>query len=247
MAAAAFVTDLTEIVTQAAEAAAGIGGILAGFKLLDLSKDYYRLYDQQRQFYYDTFQRGVEAPLANEVYIDAMPVLNYAGRVSTAYDTATGPFGGQSTDTRGWWVRHANAYSATQDPRLTRELAVDDIRVKSDWTNYLFRFEEQYYDLRLDIRWKKRIALHNIGLKQGTAVVGALDKSLSHYQGHISDFGSQLATYGNGIARWVGYKRGLSDTAMEFDSSTYTPELNKPTFLTGTGVQVGGATTSWQT
>lgn len=225
MAGAAFVTDLTEIMTQAAEAAAGIGGVLTGFKLLDLSKDYYRLYDEQRRFYYDTFQAGVEAPLANEVYVDAEPVLSYAGRVSTAYDVATGPFGGRSGDARGWWERHAQAYGALLDTRLVKELVLDEARVKSDWTNYLFRFEESYYDLRQDIRWRKRIALHNIGIKQGTAVSSSMDTALKHYQGHIQEFGSQLATYGNGIARWTGYKRGLSDTAAEFDSSDYQPTL----------------------
>lgn len=222
MAAAAFVTDLTEILTQAAEVAAGVGGVLAGFKLLDLSKDYYRLYQRQREFYYNTFQVGVEAPLASEVYEDIAPVLDYEGRVNTAYNAATGPFGGKSTDAEGWWKRHASAYGAPADTRLASELPLDQQRVQSDWTNYLFRFEESYYDVRQDIRWRKRLAIHNLGIKQGTAVSSAMDSALKGYQSHISDLGSQLATYGNGIARYAGYKRGLSDTADDFDSMPYT-------------------------
>lgn len=230
MAAAAFVTDLTEILTQAAEAAAGAANILAGFKLLDLARDYYRLYESQRNFYYNTFQQGLEAPLAAEVYADAKPVLNYAGRVATAYDTATGPFGGQSGDAMGWWTRHAQAYNTLISPELGREFAVDIARVKSDWTNYLFRFEEAYYDVRSDIRWRKRLALHNIGVKEGTAVTSALGTSLAQYQDQIQDMDNQLATYGNGIARSVGYKRGLSDTADDFSTVPYDTNPNIPDY-----------------
>lgn len=209
--------DIVEIATQAAEAAAGIGGLLAGFKLIDLAKDYYKIYKQQREFYYNTFQNRVERPLAQEVYGEAAPTLDYAGRVATAYNSDTGPFGGRSGDGMAWWERHANAYGAGLDDRLLQEYALDSARVKSDWTNYLFRFEEQYYDVRTDIRWRKRLALHNVGIKSGTQVSSALGGALGEYQGHIADFGNQLATYGNGIARYVGYKRGMSDTSESFD------------------------------
>lgn len=221
MATASFVTDLTEIATQAAEAAAGVGSILASFKLLDLSKDYYKLYKAQRDFYYSTFHTGVEAPLAAEVYSDTAPTLDYSARVSEAYNEETGPFGGRSTDARGWWERHASAYSAILDPRLLLQLPIDTARVASDWTNYMFRFEESYYDVRNDTRWRKRLGLHNIGIKQGTGVSSAMGQALSGYQDHISDLGSQLATYGNGIARHVGYRRGLSDTSDDFDVGAF--------------------------
>lgn len=223
--------DVTEIATQAAEAAAGIGSILSGFKLVELSRDYYKLYSAQREWYYNVFQRGVEAPMASEVYTDARPTLNYAARVATAYNEDTGPFGGASTDTQGWWIRHASTYGAPADSRLSRELEVDEARVKSDWTNYLFRFEEQYYDVRNDIRWRKRIALHNAGIKQGTATSSALDSALGQYQGHVADFGEQLATYGNGIAKYVGYKRGLADTEAAFDAATYQPVRSRDLWL----------------
>lgn len=236
MAGAAFVTDLTEIATQAAEAAAGIGSILSGFKLLDLSKDYYKLYKAQRDFYYDTFHVRVESPLANEVYSDPAPHLDYSGRVSSAYNSETGPFGGKSADARGWWERHASAYGAILDTRLLLELPLDTARVKSDWTNYFFRFEESYYDVRNDIRWRKRLALHNLGIKQGTGVSSAMSNALSGYQSHISDLGSQLATYGNGIARYVGYKRGLSDTSDDFNSATFRPRTRMADYNAVSGV-----------
>jgi hypothetical protein len=221
MAAAAFVTDLTEILTQVAEAAAGLASIITGFKLLDLSRDYYNLYKHQREYYYATFQTGLEQPLAAETYADAPYALNYVGRVATAYNADTGPFGGKSTDAAAWWARHGLVYNTPNDTRLAKQLVFDLAGIKSDWTNYLFRFEEQFYDVANDIRWRKRLAVHNIGIKQGTAVAGSLDSSLGEYANHIQDFGNQLATYGNGIAKYAGYKRGMADTADDFGRMHY--------------------------
>lgn len=228
MAAAAFVTDLTEIFTQAAEAAAGIGSILQNYELLKISENYYKLYERQRQFYYDTFQVGVEAPLAAEIYTDPIPVLNYTGQVGEAYNAVTGPFGGASTDTLGWWTRHAQAYNTAISPQLQLELTTDIARIKSDWTNYLFRFEEVRFDQTTDIRWRKRLAVHNIGIKIGADVSSAMEGALTHYQEHIAESAGQLATYGNGIAKWVGYQRGLSDVSEAYNAMSYDVNVIRP-------------------
>lgn len=217
MATANFVTDITEIITQAAEAAAGIGSILAGFKNVELARKYYDLYAEQRNFYYDVFHNGVEAPLINELYTIPVYARQYATRVATLYNGVTGPFGGQSGDILGWWTRHANMYGAAVDAQIT-ELDTDQARLQSDWTNYLFRFEELWADVRNDTRWTRRLAAHNLGIKQGSAVSATLNSSLTEFQGHISDMASQLATYGNGIARYAGYKRGMADTVDDFNS-----------------------------
>lgn len=223
--------DVVEIATQVVEAAAGIAGILTGFKLLSIAKGYYDLYKQQREFYYTTFQTGVEGPLANEVYGIARPTLDYAGQVGQAYNADTGPFGGQSTDALGWMQRHSAMYGTAPSAQLLQEMDTEIARIKSDWTNYLFRFEETYFDLKLDIRWRKRLALHNIGIKQGTAVSSAMTSALGEYMGHVQDFSNQLATYGNGIAAWsVGYKKGLADTADDFNRPDYSPKIPVPDY-----------------
>lgn len=217
MVTASFIVDTTEIATQLAEAVAGIGSLVGGFKMIELAKDYYGLYQQQREFYYSTFQTGVESPLISEVNGVARYNTNYAGRVGTIYNGVTGPFGGSVTDTVGWWDRHAKMYHTSRDSKITA-LEPDVAKIKSDWTNYMFRFEEEWTDIRNDIRWNKRLAIHNYGVKQGAAISGALNTSLNEYQNHIADFSSQLATYGNGIAKYVGYRRGLADTADDFNS-----------------------------
>lgn len=217
---AAAVIDTVEILTQVVEAAAGIAGVITSFKMLSLAKKYYNLYKNQREFYYDTFQTGLEAPLATEVYGIPVYTLDWGGQIGSIYDGETGAFG-ESTDAEAWWARHGAAYSTVNDSRLLKELPFDKVKVKSDWTNYLARFEEQFADITNDIRWRKRFALHNIGIKQGTAVAASLDSSLDNYMEHVNDFGNQLATYGNGIAKYVGYRKGLADTADDFNRMDY--------------------------
>lgn len=220
MATASFVTDLTEIVTQAVEAAGAIASGIQSMRILDLSKDYYKLYKRQQDFYYDTFRQGVETKLAAEVGGTPAYNINYAGRVGTLYTAQTGPFGGASGSIGGWWDRHAAMYGDVRDTRIVNELAADTARLQSDWTNYLFRYEEVYADTRSDIRWQNRLLFHNIGIKQGASISSALDGSLGQYQNHIQDFSNVLATYGNGYVGYAAYKKGMEDVADRFNTGT---------------------------
>lgn len=201
-----------------AEAALAIAMAAEGYKSLSIARDYYNLYKDQREFYYTTFQAGVEAPLSAEALAIPAYVRNYATRIATVYDNTTGVLAGEATDVEGWIARHRVMYGAPEVTRIDDELETDRARIESDWVNYFFRFEEHVYDVENDIRWRKRMAIHNIGLKQGTAIAGALDQSLTGFQEQLNGLGDQLATYGNGIARYVGYKRGLSDTSDDFAS-----------------------------
>jgi hypothetical protein len=210
-----FIFDETEILTQAAEAAAGLGSLLSGLDNINLSRKYYDLYTQQRTFYYNTFQAGAERSLVSQAYGETFYVIAYGQRAQTVLNPATGPLGTVATDINGWVVRHAGMYAQGQDPDIT-EQAADMARLTSDWVNYLYRFEELWADIRNDTRWAHRLTAHNIGIKQGTAITSALSGAVRGYSNQITDLSSQLATYGNGIAKYAGYKRGLQDTGQEF-------------------------------
>jgi hypothetical protein len=219
MATASFVTDLTEIATQVAEAAAGVSSMISGIDNINLSRKYYDLYNQQRQFYYTTFQNGAERTLANQAYTEPNYFLNYTQRAASVLDSFSGPLGTQLTDINGWITRHAGMYAQYQDPDIT-EQQVDMARITSDWVNYLYRFEELWADIRNDTRWAHRLVAHNIAIKQATAVTAALEGAVRGYSGQLTDLMSQLATYGNGIAKYAGYKRGLQDTGQQFALGT---------------------------
>lgn len=223
MAAATFMTDLVEIATQAAEAAAGLGSLLSGLKNIELSRKYYNLYNSQRQFYYNVFLAGAEAKIASDAYSEPYYVLNYIARVGTLLDPVTGPLGAPISDVQGWINRHAAMYAKTMDGEIT-ELDSDNACLRSDWANYLFRFEELWSDIRNDDRWAHRLTVHNIAVKQGAIVETALSGAVRNYIDQMQDLSSQLATYGNGIAQYAGYKRGLNDTAEYFNTGTkFTP------------------------
>lgn len=235
-----FIFDETEEITQAIEAAAGIGAIIQSFKQIAVAQNYYNLYAAQRAFYYSTFQQGVELPLISMLASDPPYTLNYSGRIATMTNLATGPYGGSSSDLVGWWTRHGNMYGESPDPLIT-EAQTDIPRVESDWANYLFRFEEYWYDVRNDQRWYKRLAVHNIGIKQGSAVTPALHYALTNLTSQIGDLGSQLATYGNGAAKYAGYRRGMSDVRDFYGQGT--------TFNATSSVGVGmdlSSSTGWK-
>lgn len=214
-----FIFDETEVITQGIEAAAGIASILQSFKTVQIAQNYYNLYAAQRQFYFNTFQNGVELPLLGLLATDLPYTLDYGGRINTATNVSTGVFGGSASDVSGWWSRHAGMYGTTTEARIT-EIATDVPRVESDWANYLFRFEEYWYDIRNDQRWYKRMAVHNIGIKQGSAIVPALHYGLTNLTNQMGDMADQLATYGNGAAKYAGYKRGLADVDDAFRVGT---------------------------
>lgn len=217
---AAATIDTVEIATQAAEAAGALGSMYTGFKLLAVARDYYNLYKQQRDFYYATFQNGVEAPLAAETF--AMPIkqLDHAGQAETIYDSATGPLGGQAGDIGGWWDRHAAMYHSKRDDIITA-LPADLARLQSDWANYLFRFEEHYTDVWNDIRFNRRLGIHNIGLKQGAYISAALSTSFSNYEDMLDGTADALSATANGAAMYAGYRKGLTDTYDDFAAYTY--------------------------
>lgn len=240
---AAATIDTVEIATQAAEAAGALGSVYTGYKLLSVARDYYKLYQQQRDFYYSTFQNGVEAPLAVETFNVPIKQLDHTAQAATIYDTATGPLGGQSGDIGGWWDRHAAMYHTQRDDIIT-SLPADLARLQSDWANYLFRFEEHYVDVFNDIRFNRRLGVHNIGLKQGSYISAALSTGFSNYEDMLDGTADALSATANGASMYAGYRKGLTDTYDNFASYTYrqnvTPEY-RPDIYAPQGTPYAGA------
>jgi hypothetical protein len=212
--------DSVEIATQAIEAVGTIVSAYASVKMLEVAKDNYELWQDQRDYYFDTFYKGVEVPLAAYVFGIPRRELDYSAQTGTIHDSNTGPFGGAAGDIGGWWDRHAKMYNATRDAEIT-ELDPDFARLQSDWGNYLFRYEEHAVDIFNDIRWDRRLSIHNVGIKQGTAISAALSTAFNKYEDAINSAGDQFATLANGAASYAGYRRGMADTADDFTQYGY--------------------------
>jgi hypothetical protein len=186
MATASFVTDLTEIVTQAIEAAAMVGSLFSSLAAIDQARAYYNLYNQQRQFYYNVFQKGAEAPLAAMVYTTAITNIDYAGTAEEVYGP-TGPLKQQITGTFGWWSRHALMYGASLSQIiLDEEVSQDEAALESHWSNMMYRYDESIVDLLNDKRWDHRMKLHNVALKQQSAVISGLSSAVDLREENMS-------------------------------------------------------------
>lgn len=232
MAAATFMTDIVEIITQAAEAAAGIGALYSGFKVIDRARDYYRLYDDQRRFYNAQFQKGAEAPLALEVFTQPAYAINYAGTRGEAWGR-TGPIGGMS-DVLGWWSRHSAVFGSSVSAAIMQdEYTQDVVLLETHWTNIMYRFEEQQFDILHDQRWDHRSKMHNIGLKQQSAVLSGLASGEGAIEGAISATGGYLAGVSNSLAEMRGYKAERDATRSMYAQApkqitAYTPATTYP-------------------
>jgi len=217
MATASFVTDLTEIVTQAVEAAAMVGSLWSSFEVVEQARAYYNLYNSQRQFYFSVFQTGAEAPLATSVYNTPIPVLNYAAQRNELY-LPTGVFGGAMGDTLGWWTRRGAMFGEAQgNPTIyAEEYAPDRILTLGHWTNIMYRYEESLFDTLSDQRWDHRMKLHNVALKEQSKVISGLASAENQREDTITQTGSYLAEMSNSLAQRRGNIQGHKDVQQRY-------------------------------
>lgn len=216
MATASFVTDITEIITQAAEAAAMIGSLWSSFGVVNQARQYYNLYNTQRQFYYTTFQQGAELPLAIEVYNTNIAVRNYTAAANEPYLT-TGVFSGAMGDTVGWWTRHNAMFGDSPATSiLSDEYAQDRMLMLGHWSNVMFRFEESNVDLLNDQRWDHRMKLHNAALKEQSAVVSALASAEGQREETLTKTASYYAEVSNSLAERRGLVRAHKDVQARY-------------------------------
>ena len=218
MASAAFVTDLTEIITQALEGAAMVGSLWSSFGVVDLARSYYNLYNTQRQFYYTTFQLGAEAPLAVSVYNVGVVTTDYAGSAAQLY-SGTGIFGGPMGDVTGWWARHGLAFGLPQSRDILNDEAQQDYQlIQSQWINVMYRFSEVNFDLLSEQRWDHRMKLHNVAMKQMSAVLGSLASSVEQREDTMSARASNFADMSNSAAQRRGLVQGHKDVQARYAS-----------------------------
>lgn len=223
--------NMTEVLTQIIEVAGAWGSIQQADKLLDVGYDYYDIYaaqkDYLRMLFYDSYGGKIPATL-DEVNAILPYVTDYAAAANAIWDAQTGVFveEGDSGPMKEWITRRltdtANgSYDGIFDSNPFMYLSKADLaKIETDWTNYLFRYDEAMVDVLNDIRWQKKTQTLNIAVKQGNQIGTALENSLGTYQQNIADLGSQLATYANGAAQYIGYRRAFRDTAEQLQSGT---------------------------
>jgi hypothetical protein len=219
MAAATFETDITEIITQIVEAAAMVASLWSSFGVVDLARSYYNLYNSQRQFYYNTFQVGAEAPLAVAVYNTPIVTTQYVPTAAQLYGPI-GVFGGaMGNSPLSWYTRRSQMFGmAPSAPILNDELNQDQMLTESHWTNVMYRFAEVNFDLLSEQRWDHRMKLHNVALKQMSMVLGGLASAVELREDNVTARASNFADMANSAAQRRGMVQGHKDVQARYAS-----------------------------
>lgn len=204
--------DVVEALSVAIEAGIGVwyaDHIADGLmEMMAVSRSYYTLYKQQddlmRELVYD-YSTGIIPALLRETKLENPQDPDYASRIGDMW----GSDGIFPTPANTWYNSKkykylGNAYTFEGVYRQT----ADRTRLQSDWTNYMFRFEELNTTVDNDVMFQKKLQVMNLGLKVGSSVASSLQDSLGNYQEQMGRSVDQLSTFANGFAQYVGYNRG---------------------------------------
>lgn len=197
-------TNIPEDINQAIEAAGVAAQLFLIIQYVDLAKNYYNLYKQQRNYYYDNFQVNGEAPLNSEVFSVPFYVPGYAGATNTS---ALFYFNSDYNNIRANFtenlLNHNRMFFDTTTIPLP--IAVDLAEIKDDWYDYQFRYEEHKRDVYNARRYAQMMDSSSFGVKEGAQVERGLATSFQVFDEASGQLISGINTIGNGFAAYHQY------------------------------------------
>lgn len=224
---------LKDIADESAEVGAGaviatLGSLYIQSRYNALANKYYRLYKDQRDFYFTDFQNNVngEAGLLVQVFNNPLAGNGIAG---TVYNPQ---YGNQVNEVAVfdinafsslWWEQRAGMYyttpfdtghnplGATSAPG--EPVAIDKAATIADMDTYLFRYEDHRADVYNERTWEWQNQALNFGVKQASVVQSGLATSFGFLDKATETMADFFGVQANGLGRYAGYKRGLSTTA----------------------------------
>ena len=134
--------------------------------MMAVAEGYYQLYKDQdavlREVFYNNPDSAIPM-LINEMDVLAAENPDYAARIMDFWD-ATGPFVDESPNsgpTSDWMKRQEyvdiSRINTVRDDIALQYFDADNVKLESDWTNYMFRFEEMRTDVENDIKFQKKM------------------------------------------------------------------------------------------
>lgn len=193
-----------------------------------LARNYYKLYNNQRIFYYRNFQNNVngELGLLNSVFAIPQYAPQYNIQASNlAIFVLPNDF------SSAWWDNHANMYHAPAFRIANKALGfsgtnpgepeqLDEASITSDFATYLYRYEEHRADVYNERTWEWQNQSLNLGVKQANIVESGLATSFKFMDtanGNMADF---FATQSNGLAKFGGYRGSIDKNSALLSAST---------------------------
>lgn len=193
---------------------------------LQLASDYYDLYAEQRDFYYNNFQgSGFETQFLNQVFDNPLLPQGQSGTlyqpqyiqqnaiISNYADPNSAP-----DFFKEWWLNHTNMYgdielNTTNGQPIGWEPDELDLQATiADFSTYLERYEEHRKDVYDERTWEWQNQALNFGVKQASVVQSGLATSfgfLDETSGGLADW---FATQSKGLATYSAYRKNEAST-----------------------------------
>lgn len=189
--------------TDMAAALAAVLSVATAWRMHNINKDYYTLYKEQRDFYFDEFGALAESPFAAEVFNEPVYVENMAG----VYADMSNDFLAFFEPYEGWYERKMVMYHMPSFLNLSTHSpqTVDRAAHQDDWGNYIASRERHLRDVYSNRRFSRQLDSLNVGVKQGTAVERGLASSFAVLDEAYGTAGDFFATQANGLGRMFGY------------------------------------------
>jgi len=219
------VTDIVANTYDAAKTAAETSTVsiaaaflqtLINLQYLNLARDYYNLYKDQRDFYYNTFQQNGELPFANEQFSVAQYNPDYVGLFNAGIlpPGALYIFKPIYNNRRvnfisGAISRHARMYNAQVEQSTSLE--VDLACTYTDWFSYQFRYEEHKRDVFNERRWANQMDALSYGIKEAATVERGLATSFNAMDEASTKLGNSFAVLGDGYALYKNRKNVINN------------------------------------
>lgn len=186
---------------------------------IDLANDYYHLYRDQRNYYYNTFQQQGELPLANELYNVPfyVPLYTAGGTwVSNGVVTNSSIFyyepqaAFQANVVFGNTLfNHLKMYNSNFVLNVPALLELSEI--SDDWRTYFYRYEEHRRDVYNARRYAQQMDSDSFGVKEGAQITRGLATSFAAFdeaQGHIV---SALDNSVDDIFAYTAYRKQIRE------------------------------------
>lgn len=211
--------DYGQIAANIADAAAGIAYAVVmtyvANNYVELANDYFHLYQQQRQFYYNNFQISGEAPLNTELFGVPFYVPLYDGTmtyVSNGIVTNSSLFYYNAEfnflkTNFGETVRNHLRMFNSQDLTPAFPTAVDLAEIDDDWRSYFFRYEEHRRDTYNSRRFAQQMDSLSYGVKEGAMVERGLATSFAEFDNANGNLTSSINSLANGYFGYTAYRK----------------------------------------
>jgi hypothetical protein len=204
------IADTYDLGIQAIEAGAVAAQLILAAQYINLADNYYDLYKEQRDYYYNNFQANGEAPLNSEVFAVPFYTPDYVGLTNasvlyyfpTEFNQVT-----VANFAENLGNHRRMFFSANVIPADT--VKVDIAELHDDWYDYQFRYEEHKRDVYNARRWAQQMDSSSFGVKEGAQVERGLATSFQVFDEANGQMISGINSITNGLAAYHQYNNDV--------------------------------------